>query len=152
MKLRIEFVGDDAECEEVVIRCRELTPLISELQKLIAEKTADLPDVAFYRDGVEYFFPISDVLFFETDSDTVYAHTVSEAYKTEFKLYELQKILPPRFIRVSKSTIANVRHILSINKNLTSSSLVQFHKSHKQVYVSRMYYKDLKHRLISERY
>ena len=43
----------------------------------------------------------------------------------------LMILLPINFIRVSKSTILNVDHIFSIEKNLTASSIVQFNKTHK---------------------
>jgi len=66
-------------------------------------------------------------------------------------LYELEEMLPNNFVRVSKSTILNVNQIYSINRNLTSSSLVQFYKSYKQVYVSRNYNKILKQRLEERR-
>jgi DNA-binding LytR/AlgR family response regulator len=149
VKIRIE-IADDAEDIEIIIRCRELTDDVTALQKSISEKSTKAPEIIFYKDKEEYYFSLTNVLFFETDADTVYAHTSAEVYKTDFKLYELGEMLPRQFIRVSKSTIVNTRHILSITKNLASSSLVKFHKSHKQIYVSRLYYKELKSRL-SER-
>lgn len=48
-------------------------------------------------------------------------------------------------------TFLNVNQVYSINKNITSSSIVQFYKSYKQVYVSRNYYKVLKQRLEERR-
>ena len=100
--------------------------------------------------GKVHVFALRDIMFFETSGETVCAHTADDIFKTEFKLYELQKILPAKFIRISKSAIVNTVHILSISRNITSSSLIKFHKSHKQVYVSRLYYKELKQKL-SER-
>jgi len=41
---------------------------------------------------------------------------------------------------------------LTINRNLASASLIQFYKSHKQVYVSRRYYKNLSERLTERSY
>jgi len=151
LKIRIE-ITDDIEDDEVVIRCKELTDAVTDIQKTITEKISKIPEIVFYKDKEEYYFPLNNILFFETDNNTVYAHTAMETYKTEFKLYKLQKMLPAQFIRVSKSAIVNARHILSISKNLTSSSLVKFHKSHKQIYVSRFYYKDLKQKLIERKW
>ena len=146
MKIRIEIIGGIGE-EEVIIRCRELNSTITDIQKAIAEKTSKIPKMVFYKDREEYYFPLVNVLFFETDNDTVYAHTAADIFKTEFKLCGLQQFLPDKFVRISKSTIVNIVHILSINRNLASSSLIRFHKSHKQVYASRLYYKDLKQKL-----
>ena len=135
------------EEDEVIIRCRELSSTVQDIQKAIAEKTSKLPNMVFYKEKDEYYFPLVNVLFFETDNDTVYAHTATDIFKTDFKLYALQQFLPDRFVRVSKSAIVNTVHILSISRNLASSSLIRFHKSHKQIYVSRLYYKDLKQKL-----
>ncbi|MCL1808672.1 MAG: LytTR family transcriptional regulator [Clostridiales bacterium] len=87
------------------------------------------------------------MLFFETSGENVYAHTAGDSFRIKFRLYELVEMLPGHFVRAAKSTIINIRHILSIDRNLASASLVQFHGSHKKVYVSRLYYQTLKCRL-----
>ena len=147
MKIRIE-IDSCFEDDEVIIKCREFNSIVQHVHDAIVEKTSKTPNMVFYKDKDEYFFPLTNVLFFETDNETVFAHTVNDVYRTEYKLYELQQILPERFVRISKSTIVNITHILSVSRNLTSSSLIKFHKSHKQVYVSRFYYKDLKQKML----
>ena len=62
-----------------------------------------------------------------------------------FKETELENILPNSFLRISKSTIVNIQKIYSLSHSV-SSHLITFQNSHKQVYVSRMYYKVLKER------
>ena len=74
-----------------------------------------------------------------------------DAYKAKYKLYELEETLPRFFMRVSKSTILNTNHIFSIDRNLTASSVVAFTGTHKQVYVSRYYYKPLISKLEEKR-
>jgi DNA-binding LytR/AlgR family response regulator len=149
LKIRIE-ITDNIEEDEVIIKCKELNSTIKDIQKIISEKTSKMPGMVFYKEKDEYYFPLVNILFFETDNDTVYAHTAADVFKTNFKLYELQNFLPGKFVRISKSAIVNTVHILSISRNIASSSLIKFHKSHKQIYVSRLYYKDLKQKL-SER-
>ena len=150
MRIRIE-IKDDIPEDEVIIRCRELNSRIQEIQSVIAEKIANKPGIIFYKNNEEYFFPVSDIMFFETESDTVYAHTAADVYRTDFRLYELLRFLPDRFVRISKSAIVNTEHILSISRNIASSSLICFRGSHKQIYVSRMYYKELKQKLTDRR-
>ena len=70
---------------------------------------------------------------------------------TIYKLYELEEFLPGYFMRVSKSTILNTNHIYSITRSISSSSKVEFQNTHKQVYVSRYYYKPLKIKLLEKR-
>lgn len=146
MKIRLEVAEDIGE-DEVIIRCRQITAQIQKLQKLISEESAGAFLMTFYKGNQEYYFPLKNVSFFETDENYVYAHTRNDAFRIKFRLYELEEFLPRTFVRISKSTIVNVEQILMVSRNLTSSSLIQFYKSHKQVYVSRRYYKNLSERL-----
>jgi len=146
MNIRIE-ISEDITGDEIVIRCREVTNQIQKIQKLITEESASAPQLIFYKDNQEYYFPLKEILFFETSESVVYAHTRTDTYRIRLKLYELEDILPRTFVRISKSTIVNIDHIMMVNRNLTSSSLIQFYKSHKQVYASRRYYKILSQRL-----
>lgn len=148
MKIRIE-IDETAEEDEVIVKCRELNDNIRRIQQAVAE-ISSRNEIEFFKNGTEYFFPADSILFFETAGNLIDAHTADDVFQVKFKLYELENILPGYFVRVSKSTILNIRHIYSIEKNITSSSLVRFSKTHKQVYVSRNYYKILKQRL-SER-
>ena len=90
-------------------------------------------------------------MFFESDGSIINAHTKNEIYQTKYKLYELEDLLPGIFMRISKSAIVNTEHIYSINRSLTSSSVISFADTHKQVYVSRYYYKALINKLSEKR-
>ncbi len=146
MKIRIE-IQEDVEEEEVVIRCRQLSESVRRIHHSLMEASAKGSEIAFYKNEEEYYFPMHDVLFFETEGDGVYAHTSDDAYSVKSRLYELEKVLPREFVRISKTTIINVSHVYSVNRNLSSASLVRFHRCHKQVYASRLYYKEFKQRL-----
>ena len=101
----------------------------------------------FYNRETEFYFSLDEILFFETSDKYISAHTKNDVYEVKYKLYELENFLPKSFIRVSISTILNVNQIYSINHNITSSSTIEFENSHKQVYVSRFYKKELTDRL-----
>ncbi len=145
MKFKIEF--DDNSIEpEVVIRCKELTDEVVALQKAFSKTEGISQQLPLYKDDTEYFMPVSDIIFFETVEKNVKVHTVDNMYDSKLKLYEIEEMFPQRFMRVSKSSIVNVAKIFSITRTL-SGCFVQFMGSIKQVYVSRMYYKDLHDRL-----
>ncbi len=146
MKIRIETVEGLSE-DEVVIRCGRVDDTIKRIHDYIKQQSLLQTGFTFYKQNKEYYFPLEEVLFFETDEERVYAHTADDAYLIKHRLYELEQLLPPCFVRASKSTIVNSRQVYSIERNLTSSSLLKFVNSHKQVYVSRHYYKLLKQRL-----
>lgn len=105
----------------------------------------------FYRGNTEYYLALEEILFFETDGDGINARTRDNIYQTKYKLYELEDLLPGCFMRISKSSIVNTNHIYSISRNLTASSVVAFAGTHKQVYVSRYYYKPLVNKLEEKR-
>lgn len=149
MKIRIELSENSIE-DEVVIRCSHLSEEIQAIQKAVAEIAAGKQRFAFYKGDTEYYLDLKDVLFFETEERDINVHTVDNVYRTRYKLYELESLLPGYFMRVSKSTILNVNAIYSMTRNL-SACMVQFLNTHKQVYVSRYYYKPLRERLEEKR-
>ena len=146
MKIVVE-IDETLPEEEVIIRCNSPTAETQVLLDAIRRAVSSSEKFAVYKEEREYFIPLDDILFFETESGLLQVHTRDNTYGIHYKLYELEDILPGNFMRVSKSTILNTRHIHSISKNLASSSLVQFTGTHKQVYVSRYYYKLLKQHL-----
>ena len=146
MKVRIEVVDGLTE-DEVLIRCGRVDESVRKIYQFILEQSKSGPKIIFYRQNQEYYFSLADILFFETEGEHVYAHTAKDTYLIKYRLYELEQILPHYFVRIAKSTIVNVRQIYSIARNLTSSSLIQFTGSHKQVYASRYYYGELQRRL-----
>ncbi|MEL4106114.1 LytTR family DNA-binding domain-containing protein [Oscillospiraceae bacterium WX1] len=150
MKVRIELVEQPAD-EEVLIRCGRVDDTIMKIHRYIQSETQPGAKLTFYKDNEEFYFPLEEVLFFETAGEHIYAHTATDAYRIRHRLYELAEMLPSDFVRASKSTIINARQVYSITRNLTASSLVRFAGSHKQVYVSRNYYKALRLRLSPSR-
>lgn len=142
MKIKINIDNDISE-DEVIIHCRGITDEILHLQKLISENISQSRCLTLRKKETEYFISIEEILFFETDSSVVYAHTKDNFYETGYKLYELEQLLPGCFMRISKSAIVNMNEIFSITRNLTSSSAIEFCNTPKQVYVSRQYYKAL---------
>ncbi len=150
MKIRINL-DETLEEDEVVINCRNIDPQILAIQKKVSDIIGRGQNFVLYKDDKEFYVPLDQILFFETSSDGISAHTGDNMFQTKYRLYELEEMLPGNFIRVSKSTILNTSKIYSLTKNITSTSVVQFDNSVKEVYVSRSYYKALKIKL-EERY
>lgn len=149
MKIRIEM--DDCNEEEIVIRCQSLTPQIMKLQQLLADEVNRSGQFVLYKGDVEYYINLNQILFFETENSLVIAHTTKDSYETRKKLYELEDLLPGSFMRISKSAIVNTNKIYAINRNLTASSAIEFQGTHKQIYVSRAYYKLLREKMEEKR-
>ena len=145
MKFKIEFDDNSTETE-VVIRCKELNDEVIALQKAFSKTEGLSQQLLLYKDDTEYFMPINEIIFFETVEKSVKVHTVDGVYDSKLKLYEVEELYPQKFMRVSKSSIVNISKIFSITRTI-SGCFVKFQGSIKQVYVSRMYYKDLYERL-----
>lgn len=146
MKIKIE-IDEQLNEDEITIRCRELNDQIEQLQKAVREISASSQRYVFQKGESQYYLSLDEILFFEADDHRIYAHTKKDVYETRYKLYELEKLLPSYFLRVSKSTVINMRSVLSIKKNLTSASLIEFRNSDKVTYASRSYYKLLEMRM-----
>lgn len=150
MKIRIELDTTVKE-NEVIIRCNELNEEVKNIQTALSSMLEDVNHIAFYKGDAEYYIDLAEIIFFDTEENGICAHTVDNIYNVKYKLYELEELLPGYFMRVSKSTILNTNRIYSITRSLSSSSKVEFQNTHKQVYVSRYYYKPLKIKLLEKR-
>jgi len=146
MKIKIEVDNNLIE-DEVIIRCSKVDNNIQKIQTAISDITSQDKQMCFLKDGKEYYFPLDTILFFETNSNQIDSHTENDVFQVKYRLYELEQNLPTNFVRVSKSTILNVAKVYSVDRNIVSSSIVQFYNSHKKVYVSRYYYKQLQEQL-----
>lgn len=173
MRVRIEETTE-TQSEEIIVRCRKSTPKIRKLAEEIESLSGRIASDAsrndchrpfdremdaargflapeFFKGEEQYYLSFAEILFFETEGDKVIAHTATDSYETKQRLYELELMLPGSFVRISRSTIANVMHIFSIQKGLTRVGLVTFRGSYKEVYVSRKYGPVLKVKM-EERY
>ena len=138
MRVRVERI-DDGKPEEVVICCREITPEVESIIRRISQIDQHRQVPSFFKGDDQVYLSLREILFFETDSERVYAHTSDNAYEVGLRLYELDAMLPGYFVRVSRSAIVSILHVFSIQKGLTRVNLISFRQSHKEVYGSRMY-------------
>lgn len=140
MKIKVE-IDDALDEDEIVIHTKKYNSEIKEFIDSFKSK----PKIQFFKQDTEYYLDLDTILFFESDNGMVFAHTKKDMFSVYQKLYELENILPRSFMRISKSTIVNIQKIYSLSHSV-SSHLITFQDTHKQVYVSRMYYKILKER------
>jgi Response regulator of the LytR/AlgR family len=150
MKIKLEIDESLAE-DEITIRSQSYSDQIQAIHAYLTQMKEMRPHFEFFKGNEEYFFSVDEIIFFETSGEILYAHTKDDAFQTKMRLYELEEILPGSFIRVSKSCILNSSHVHSIDRKLNTSSLVQFRDTHKEVYVSRLYYKLLKEKMKERR-
>lgn len=142
-KVKIEIDPTADECE-VTIRCPEVGEEVMKIQKLLSESSSGLSQIGLFKEDSEYFIPLDDILFFETEGGHIRAHTADDVFEVKYRLYELEEKLPSYYLRISKSAILNTRRVYSITKNLAGASKIEFQGTYKTVYCSRNYYGALK--------
>ncbi len=143
LKVKIEIDPEIKDCE-VTIKCSEVGAEVARIQKLLTGSSSGLSQISLFKDDSEFFIPLSDILFFETEGGHIRAHTADDEFEVKYRLYELEEKLPFYFLRISKSAILNTRKLYSITKNLAGASKIEFQGTYKTVYCSRSYYKALK--------
>ena len=145
MRLRTEI--DPSGEEEIILRCKRLDEKTSAIYRYIESALSGGSEMELTLGDREFFVPQSEILFFETEDGKTVAHTATAMLYSQYKLCELETLLPATFVRVSKSCILNSALVSSITKNLTGSSMVCFKGTKKIAYVSRLYYKVLKDKI-----
>lgn len=117
------------------------------MEAAIADAVRGDSEIVLMADGREHFVPKSDILYFESFDGKVYAHTPDSVYLAPYKLFELESVMPSAFLRVSKSSIANISKISSLRRELVGNGEMTFKNCSKKVYFSRAYYKLLQYRI-----
>ena len=135
MKIQIE-IDENLMEEEVIIRCAGLNDIVQEVQKAVSEAASGTQTAVFSKGEQEYYFPLSKVLFFETDGNTINVHTADDIYETRYRLYELEEMLPGSFMRISKSAVVNTNRIYSISRGISPfrrySSGISYRSTHRR--------------------
>ena len=146
MKINIELDSTLNEIE-LVIKTPDLNNDVALIKDLVEKALTKNQKIVFYKEDTEYFIPLNNILFFETDDNKVYAHTKDNFFEVKFKLYELEDIIPHHYCWISKSAIINIRAIYALEKSFSGSGTASFLNSKKEVHISRLYYKILKEKL-----
>ena len=145
MCVKIEIIQNENITEtEITIKAKVLD---EELAEIIACLSLIGNTVAGARDGVVSFIPLREILYFESVDNKTFFYTKDEMYETKAKLYELsEKLSDTSFVRISKSTIANLKKLKSI-KRAKGSRLEADLVNGEKLVVSRQYVNDIKNKL-----
>lgn len=142
MKLRLEI--DPDRPEEVVIYSHSVDERVRRLQEAFGRELATAGELALKNGDEELYIPHSEILFFETADNRVWAHTAADCYSSALRLTELEELLPRTFARASKGCIINTAAVRSLKRSPAGVAAAGFSGSAKVVYVSRMYYKNVR--------
>lgn len=138
--MRITTVISDCD-EEIIIKCRDRNDRIIFIEDLLKNAVGQNDTLLLTSGQTQYYIAVKDIIFCESLDGKVACHTANNIFYSDYKLYELEQLLPSCFGRASKSSIINSKEIYSVKKNLTGASEVTFRDSNKKAYLSRSYYK-----------
>ncbi|MBE1553043.1 LytTR family DNA-binding domain-containing protein [Sporosarcina limicola] len=134
----------DANYEEnkVTIQCKELDDSIQEILDFFKGRETEF---LVGKDGeMQHILKPEDIHYFHTEADGVVAVTADGSFKLKEKLYELEQLLPSnKFIRLSKSVIANLHELSRFEASFNGTLCVYF-KSGAKEYISRTYVNTIK--------
>ncbi len=103
--MKFTLIIDKEKDEEVVATVHNRTALIDEIEALIAQYTDRIP--GYTEDGIK-LLSVSDIECITVLEGKTYAiDSKNHRYRLKQRLYELEQQLPPSFIRINKSTLAN---------------------------------------------
>lgn len=148
--MKVSLSIDQSNLETVVtIECKEIDQSIQELLDYL--KGRQLEFIVGKEGDMQHILKPLDIHYFHTTPDGVVAITSSGSYVVKEKLYELESFLPSgRFIRLSKSVIANLYELSRFEASFNGTLAVYF-KSGVKEYVSRTYVNSIKDALTMKR-
>lgn len=144
MKVSLE-IDHKFEETKVLIECQSLDASVQDLLDFIKGMDAEF---IVGKDGeMQYIMKPDEIHYCHTEKDGVVAVTANGSFKLKEKLYELEEILPAnKFIRLSKSVIANLHELSRFEASFNGTLCVYF-KSGAKEYVSRTYVTTIKEAL-----
>lgn len=139
MNIKISNLKDDNLNEdeiEILIKSPNLNENINKLIEYInLFENQQYHKVLINNDNMLIEIDYNDVICFYSEKKYNYCKTKEKTYKIKSKLYEVEK-LDPNFIRISKSCIANSKHIKCFDISETGRIVVIFDDESKD-FVSR---------------
>ncbi|KAB7707160.1 LytTR family transcriptional regulator [Bacillus aerolatus] len=144
MKVSLD-IDSDYEETKVTIQCKEANDSIKEILDFL--KGRELEFIVGKDGDMRHILKPFDIHYFYSQADTVLAVTSKGEFKVKEKLYELEQLLPSkRFVRLSKSVIANLHELSHFEASFNGTLCVYF-KSGIKEYVTRHYVSTIKEAL-----
>lgn len=141
--MKFKLIIDQNHEEEIVASVKEKTSLIDYIQILVEE---DNDGLIGYLDNQIIKLDINEVeCIYTQDNKTYCVYGDGKNYQIKKRLYEVEKILPPTFVRINKSGIANSKKIRKYITTIAGSVNVEFSSGYTD-YVSRRCFAEIKRR------
>ena len=142
--MKFRLILDKEKDEEVVVTVHERSPLIDEIEALISKHTDRIP--GYTEDDIKMLSVAQIQCITVLEGKTYAIDDQNKRYRLKQRLYELESILPPSFIRINKSALANKDALDRFTVTVAGSVDAVFRCGYRE-YVSRRCYSQIKRRL-----
>lgn len=143
--MKFTMIIDKSKDEEIVATVHAPSALTEKIAQLVQEYTGTDRIAAYTEDETKLlsFADIACITVIEGKTFAVDKKGVK--YRLKQRLYELEAMLPPSFIRINKSAIANETHLERLAANFSGSVDAVFRCGYRE-YVSRRCLTQIKRR------
>ena len=142
MKHTIEFIPEGED--EVVIRCREITPQVQRLLDALQGPSFRLIGTA---DGRQSVIEPESILYIESVDGRTFVYTAAAVMQVEHSLTQLEALLDGvRFFRCAKSMILNIDRVKAL-KSLACNRIDATMQGGEHIIISRTYASEFRRRL-----
>lgn len=144
MRFRLQI--DKTAEEEVVATVHEPSPLTDDIEALVMKYNKTDKLTAYTADDVR-LLPFSEMECLTViDGKTFAINTKGERLRIKLRLYEVETLVPASFIRINKSTMANIHRLERFTTGYSGGVNAVFCCGHID-YVSRRCFAEIKRRL-----
>jgi len=143
LKIHID-VNTEYDDIEVNIKCPKIT---EQIEEIIAQLSLYNNTIAGKLDGSQHILKFNEILYFDTADKKTFIYTGNQVYETPLKLYQIEeRIIGTSFIKVSKSTILNLKRVKIIDTKL-NGKLIATLTNDEKIEITRTYVPVLKEKL-----
>ena len=145
--MKFRLIIDKEKDEELVATVHHRSPLIDEIEALISRHTDRIPG---YTDEEIKMLSVAEIECITVlDGKTYAIDSKNKRYRLKARLYELEATLPPYFIRINKSALANEKALDRFAVAYTGAVDAVFKCGYRE-YVSRRCFAQIKRRFDSK--
>lgn len=143
MIITIQDCPADAE-DEIIIRCRQVD---EQLLNMIYALKAGRDKLTVSKEGKIFQIPPSDIYYFESVDNRVFAYAREDVYDVKGRLYDIEeRFRHTDFFRASKSTIINLSKVKNFSPGFNGRFEACLENGEKLL-ISRQYTAGLKEKL-----
>ena len=145
--MKFKLIIDKEKEEEVVVTAHSRNALIDALEALLCGDTDRIP--GYTEDDIKMLSVSEIECITVLDGKTYAIDSKNQRYRLKQRLYELEQQLPPTFIRINKSALANKSRLDRFQVTYAGSVDAVFKCGYTE-YVSRRCFAQIKRRLESK--